>query len=121
MVSIRCGSISMKSEHDIQSEILIYVTSLPCSFGFRMNTGVSTHGDRFTRYGLPGQPDIFLIYRERFIGVEVKSKTGRQSDKQKQWQRNCERGGGIYILARSVDDVRDRLMMEGLLCDPSPN
>ncbi|QHJ84041.1 MAG: hypothetical protein [Caudoviricetes sp.] len=104
-----------KSESDIQSLILIYVTSLPESFAFRMNTGVSNNDGRFTRYGIPGQPDIFMIYRGRFIGVEVKTKTGRQSEKQKQWQRNCERAGGIYILARSVDDVRDRLMSEGLL------
>lgn len=107
--------MAITREQDIQALILIYVTSLPCSFGFRMNTGVSTHGDRFTRYGLPGQPDIFLILNGRFVGVEVKTKTGRQSEAQKNWQRNCERAGGIYILARSVDDVRDRLVAEGLV------
>lgn len=94
------------SEHDVQSLILIYVTSLPNSFGFRMNTGTSTHDGRFTRYGVKGQPDIFLIYRGLFVGIECKSKTGTQTRDQKQWQKNCERGGGIYVIARSVDDVR---------------
>ena len=102
-------------ESDIQALILIYVTSLPGSFGFRMNTGAVQDGDRFIRYGLKGQPDIFLILKGRFIGIEVKARTGRQSEAQKQWQRNCERAGGLYILARSVDDVRDRLIMEGLV------
>lgn len=102
-------------ESDIQALILIYVTSLPGSFGFRMNTGAVQDGDRFVRYGLKGQPDIFLILNGRFIGIEVKTRTGRQSEAQKQWQRNCERAGGLYILARSVDDVRNRLIMEGLV------
>lgn len=47
-------------ESDVQALILIYVTSLPGSFGFRMNTGAVQDGDRFIRYGLKGQPDIFL-------------------------------------------------------------
>ena len=107
--------MTLTREQDIQSAILIYVTSLPMSFAFRMNTGAVKDGNRFIRYGLPGQPDIFLILNGRFIGVEVKTKTGRQSEAQKNWQRNCERAGGIYILARSVDDVRCRLETEGLL------
>lgn len=49
-----------QSEHDIQSLILIYVTSLPNTFAFRMNAGAVQDGDRFIRYGLKGQPDIFL-------------------------------------------------------------
>ena len=102
-------------ESDIQAAILIYVTSLPGSYGFRMNTGAVKDGDRFIRYGVKGQPDIFLILKGRFVGIECKTKTGRQSNDQKNWQRNCERAGGIYILARSVDDVRDRLIMEGLV------
>ena len=106
---------TLTRESDIQAAILIYVTSLPGSYGFRMNTGAVKDGDRFIRYGVKGQPDIFLILKGRFVGIEVKTKTGRQSNDQKNWQRNCERAGGIYILARSVDDVRDRLVMEGLV------
>lgn len=94
------------SEHDIQSLILIYVTALPHSFGFRMNTGTSNYGGRFTKYGIKGQPDIFLIYRGLFIGIECKSKSGVLSTDQKQWRDNCLRGGGVYVVARSVGDVR---------------
>ena len=107
--------MALIKESDIQALILIYVTSLPGAFGFRMNTGAVRDGDRFIRYGLKGQPDIFLILKGRFIGIEVKTRTGRQSEAQMQWQRNCERAGGLYILARSVDDVEFRLKKECLL------
>ena len=108
-------AVSVTCESDIQALILIYVTSLPGSFGFRMNTGAVQDSGRFIRYGVPGQPDIFLILKGRFIGIEVKTRTGRQSEAQKQWQRNCERAGGLYILARSVHDVEVRLREEGLV------
>lgn len=104
-----------QSEHDIQSLILIYITSLPHTFAFRMNTGKARMGGRFVTFGIPGQPDIFAIIRGRFVGIEVKTATGRQSKDQKNWQRNCERAGGLYILARSVDDVRVVLSLAGLI------
>ena len=104
-----------QSEHDIQSLILIYVTSLSETFAFRMNTGKARMGGRFVTFGIPGQPDIFAIIQGRFVGIEVKTETGRQSKDQKNWQRNCERAGGIYILARSVDDVRIVLEEAGLV------
>ena len=104
-----------QSEHDIQALILIYVTSLPYTFAFRMNTGKARMGGRFVTFGIPGQPDIFAIIQGRFVGIEVKTVVGRQSKDQKNWQRNCERAGGLYILARSVEDVRVTLEKEGLI------
>lgn len=104
-----------QSEHDIQSLILIYITSLPHTFAFRMNTGKARMGGRFVTFGIPGQPDIFAIIQGRFVGIEVKTAVGRQSKDQKNWQRNCERAGGLYILARSVEDVRTALSSAGLI------
>lgn len=103
------------TESDIQSLILIYLTSLPETYAYRQNTGAAHDGRRLVRYGVPGQADIFCIIKGRFVAVEVKTNTGRQSDKQKLWQRNVERAGGIYILARSVDDVTRALASHGLI------
>lgn len=65
-------------------------------------------------FGLPGSPDIIgILPGGRFIGVECKKPLGPkggtngsvQSPDQAAFQRECERVGGIYILARSMDDV----------------
>ena len=104
-------------ESDIQALILIYVTSLPGSYFWRQNTGVfnDEQGRRRVRACPKGTPDIIGALKGRFIAIEVKrGKGGVHTVDQKNWQRNCERAGGIYILARSVDDVRVRLEMEGL-------
>lgn len=102
-------------ESDIQALILIYITSLPNTYAYRMNTGAAHDGTRMVRYGIPGQADIFACMHGRFVAIEVKTATGRQSKAQQQWQQNVERAGGIYILARSVEDVRVRLEREGVV------
>lgn len=57
------------------------------------------------KYSMLGVPDINLIHRGRYIGLEVKTKTGVQSDNQKEFQRQCEDAGGQYFIVRSVNDV----------------
>ena len=103
------------TESDIQALILIYLTSLPDTYAQRQNTGAAHDGKRMVRYGVPGQADILCCMKGRFIEVEVKTKTGRQSEAQKQRDRNITKAGGIYILARSVEDVKERLKKEGLV------
>ncbi len=43
------------------------------------------------------------------MAIEVKKTKGQQSYEQKNFQRAWERRGGLYILARSVDDVLSRI------------
>jgi len=55
-----------------------------------------------------GWPDITgLLPSGRFIGVECKSKRGRQSPAQEAMQNEIRKRNGIYILARSVEDVQN--------------
>lgn len=53
-----------------------------------------------------GIPDILACFRGRMVGIEVKTDTGKQRPEQKAWQEKIETAGGLYLLARSVDDVQ---------------
>jgi hypothetical protein len=54
-----------------------------------------------------GWPDITgLLPDGRFIGVECKSPTGRQSPVQQQMEQEIRKRNGIYVLARSIEDVQ---------------
>ena len=58
-----------------------------------------------------GWPDITgLLPDGRFIGVECKTPAGRQSPAQKDMEQKIRRRNGIYILARSIDDVEKALI-----------
>jgi hypothetical protein len=103
----------MTSESEIQHAILLRWGSHPRMRLARTNTGAAKVKGRFVRFGIPGQPDIqgLISPSGRYIGIEVKTKTGKQSDAQKTFQRVVESLGGIFILARSVEDV-DRALAE---------
>ena len=54
-----------------------------------------------------GWPDITgLLPDGRFFGVECKAPGRRQSVVQKAMQHEIRRRGGIYVLARSAEDLR---------------
>lgn len=59
--------------------------------------------------GSGGNPDYLCCHKGRFIGIECKSDTGTQSPLQKYKQSIIEKNGGLYILARSIQDVREVL------------
>lgn len=51
-----------------------------------------------------GLPDIQAVINGRFVGIEVKIKTDRQSEHQKKIQAEIEASGGIYFIAWSFDE-----------------
>lgn len=53
---------------------------------------------------------------ETFIGfLEFKSEKGRQSPKQKEWERRCSETGAEYAVIRSVEQLKETLEDWGLL------
>jgi hypothetical protein len=90
----------------IQDAIMEYLSAKRVFF-WRNNTGVARMGtqQRFIRFGAVGSPDIFAIHGGRFYGIEVKSPTGRLSEAQKSFGAKIKANGGVYVVARSVDDV----------------
>lgn len=72
-------------------------------------TGVAFRCRAVISYGLPGSPDILAIVGPfgRFLGVEVKSGKGCLSRAQKRFRDAAIARGGVYIVARSVQDVLD--------------
>lgn len=56
-----------------------------------------------------GVSDIIAIYNGKPVAIEVKSKTGRLTDDQKEFQYDFCQAGGVAFVARSVEDVEERL------------
>lgn len=97
------------TESALVQSILLEFGARPDLRLWRMNTGaaIRPHGG-LIRFGLPGMADISGIMRPsgRRIEIECKTKTGRQSKEQQAWQRMIEWAGGLYLIARSIEDVR---------------
>jgi len=98
-------------EADLQAAILHEFGSRPDIRLWRANVLVArTKDGRVVKAGVKGQADLSGIRAGgQRIEIEVKSPSGRQSQEQKRWQAMILRFGGIYVTARSLEDVREVL------------
>ena len=101
-------------EADIQRHILMWLDYVKI-FHYRNNSGAFKREDgHFYRFGAVGSPDIICVIGGKYIGIEVKAAKGKQSENQKTFQKELEKAGGKYILARKLEDVYEleRLKVE---------
>lgn len=110
---------------------------MPGCILWRNGTGVAKHvtpsgEERTVRYGLvKGGADLIGVLTVGrigvFLAVEVKTESGRLSPEQRMFGELVERAGGVFIVARSVDDfvaqataARARLNLRFPSQDPTP-
>lgn len=103
----------MKStEKSTQAAILDYL-KLRGIFHYRQNTGAFstsspiTGNSRFVRFGFPGASDIVAVWKGQYVAIEVKDVKGRLNENQERFKEALEYAGGVYVLARSLDDVTE--------------
>lgn len=99
-----------RTEAMIQRAIMDYLETMsrrmPLYF-FRAGSGaVKTQQGRYFKTGKPGVPDIVACLNGRWVGFEVKTAKGRQSQAQKRAEQDIQWACGEYYVVRSVDDVR---------------
>ena len=56
-------------------------------------------------YSYSGLSDLVAVRDGQVVFVEIKSKSGKQSDEQRKFQHDLEAAGGRYVLARDLCDV----------------
>ncbi len=98
------------TEAILQRAVLDYLTYLSngrALYFFRSAAGmVRTDQGRMFKTGKPGCPDISVVFAGKYIGLEIKTATGRQSALQKQAQADILAAGGEYHLIRDMEDVK---------------
>lgn len=93
----------------IQRVLLARINALPGVHLDRINVTVSRAGGRFIRSAPDGFPDSIGAARGTPLAVEYKSSTGVQSPAQRAWQAKWEAAGGLYLLARDIDQTLSEL------------
>ena len=97
------------SEAVLQQEIRLALGQRQDIMMFRINVGKFRPldgGPRVIQSAPEGTPDLLgVITPGRAFAIEVKAPRGTQRTVQIAWQNAWEKRGGIYILARSLDDV----------------
>lgn len=99
------------SERVIQTDILLALSQRPNAHVWRQNvlSARRRNGDgslgAVVRSGPPGTADILGVVEGLPVAIEVKSESGRQSPAQRSWGRAFTAAGGLYVVARSVDEA----------------
>jgi len=118
----------MKPEALLQNRIIRAVGTLPMLRIWRSQPGGAWRQGRFVKFGIVGQADLTGIVPVTQVlvcphcggelstpplgvrlEVEVKTPSGVLSGDQKNFQAMIERFHGIYIIARSPEDVKQAL------------
>lgn len=100
-------------ERDILAAIRVYLRQRHVTHWRVPTTGqVSSHtASGFQHNPARGMPDLLCILGGQFLGIEVKTATGRLRPAQVAFRDAVHHAGGLYLVARSVDDVQ-RLLDE---------
>jgi hypothetical protein len=115
-------------EHDVQGEVVSWLRIAldPRVAWSAVDKGVKLSGDvverakaaaALRRRGVEnGLADLrFVLVGGRSAEIELKRPVGsRVSEDQKEWRRRVEGAGGLYAMARSVDEVRAILIGWGV-------
>lgn len=108
-----------QSEYKIQQQIVMY---------YRNNFCLNHHSPQHVIFSVPneskskketiqkiaigmlsGVSDLIILRAGETIFVEVKTATGQQSQKQKEFQSIVEKLGYRYLLVRSLNDFKEKI------------
>lgn len=97
------------AHHALVAQILALSVGRPdlILLEFKVGAAMSMSGAIF-KYGTKGVSDIigFRAPHAQFIAIEIKTGTGKLTKEQRAFKCAVERCGGIFIEARSIEDVR---------------
>jgi len=106
----------------IVGDVLGALNRLDRVYAWRNNTGTAWISGRPVKFSEKGAADVLACVDGCFVAIECKTRKGRQSAAQKCWQQKIEAAGGLYVLARSADDVLAALRSElGIALAPRPS
>jgi hypothetical protein len=104
-----CASFSRlyTAEADVLKAVLATLEMHPkVAWVARINSGMFEVEGRFIKAGFKGCSDILgMLKGGRMLAVECKSSKGKESADQAAFGARVAQDGGLYFVARSVDDV----------------
>ena len=114
---INCKILSYnltKSEDKIQQEIFMYANNKFCTKMDNPQCVIfavpNQNQFKLTKIGVvSGVSDMIMILPEKVIFLEIKTPTGKQSTKQKEFEEKVKKLGHKYFILRSLEDFKNKV------------
>lgn len=104
---------TMKTESKIQQEIIVFFRNEYQRIGKGLIFSVPNEREGYAQMRkliqtglLSGVSDLIVLQKGKCMFVEIKNEIGKQSDKQKKFQKNVENLGFEYHLVRSLEQFK---------------
>ena len=105
----------MQPEKIIENAVLQFINLRPGWYAFKVqSTGLwdptkKVYRKSNNRWHAKGVSDILAIYKGLFVALEIKTKTGRLSDNQKEFIKTIQDHEGVASVIRSIEDANTLL------------
>lgn len=96
---------SFETEKTISNALVSYLDARRMFYQRNNSGALLDRNGRPVKFGSPGSPDFLLCIKGRFVGIEVKGPKGKQRPDQIEYEKRCFASGGIYYVARSIDQA----------------
>jgi len=106
MSETKIKALSNKSEFTIQVEIIAFCrkNEIIC---FSVPNEATRNNSKYIKSGvLAGVSDLICVNNGEVLFIELKDYKGRQSDKQKEFEKGIISQGHKYFLVRSLDEFK---------------
>lgn len=95
-------------ESEIQRQCLVALSKVKNIYYFRAGSGaIKTQYGGYFKTGKKGCPDVVGCYKGYFVGWELKTDKGKQSDEQEATEKLIKSIYGFYFVIRSVEDLME--------------
>jgi hypothetical protein len=95
-----------KAENAVTKSVVEFLTVNGAEIQ-RVQTGVIPSHGRYIHCAQTGTADLLGSFRGYAIAIEMKAPNGKPpTDEQQDFEHRWRMAGGVYVVARSVDDVR---------------
>jgi hypothetical protein len=107
------------TENKLQQQCLLWFNNTYCRVGI-IPRGMILHIPNGTREGrklfnlglYPGAADLLIIWDGKPYFFELKTKKGRQTDKQKAFETHCRDSGVYYRVVRSFNEFKSAVLAD---------
>lgn len=106
----------MKNKESVYQKAILEYLQYKGIYAWRnQSTGIfNPKGGGFIPLGKPGVSDILgILPNGRFLAIEVKTPTGKLSDKQSAFIFDINKQGGLAFMAVTIEDVQKHLKDNG--------
>lgn len=106
---------ALVSEKQLQNRIIEFLNQATKGT-FWQNDSIGIRGrKRENKYRPNGVPDVLGVIAGQFVGIEVKSKTGKLLPSQIEFSARFTAAGGYYFVIKSIDDLIETCKVYGWL------